>query len=139
MTQAKQYSDAVTRVAAERGLPRPAAAAIVARERPDLHRAWRESLKGGAPAPAPAPKAAAPKPRPNDMGAEFRQALEQMKMQQPAQPAPAPDSDEALRAKWEADESLRAEFADDFERFAAYSRAASAGRAKILRGGAVNG
>lgn len=151
MTQAKQFADAVSRIAAERGLPRPAAAAIVERERPDLHRAWREALKGGAsaPAPAPAPKAAAPKPartQPADpMAGEFSRFLGRREIETtttdetPSMTNKEPTSDAEARRKWDSDPQLRAEFRDDFDRYLAYARACCEGRAKILNGGRSRG
>jgi len=73
---------------------------------------------------------------------EFRQALQDEGRQQAA-PAPSATgadgadddgSDGALRAKWDGDTKLRAEFSNDFARYQAFQKAQASGRVRILKG-----
>jgi ClpP class serine protease len=53
-----------------------------------------------------------------------------------AQPAPGPASlEDSIKAKWNSDPALRAEFADRFETYAAYARAEASGKVRIHGGG----
>lgn len=73
---------------------------------------------------------------------EFRQALQDEGRQQAA-PAPSATgadgadddgSDGAMRAKWDGDAKLRAEFSNDFARYQAFQNAQASGRVRILKG-----
>jgi ClpP class serine protease len=88
--------------------------------------------------------AAVPEPlraEPDDASAreDYRAALLEEGRQQAADASTAAgdiaaDPDQAARADWDSNAKLRSEFGNDFDRYAAYQRATSSGRVKVLRG-----
>lgn len=70
---------------------------------------------------------------------EHKQVVEQAVLteekKQAAASDKAPETDEEIKAAWDKDKALQAEFAGDFESYKAFTKASANGQVKIYKGG----